>query len=694
MEDDYQITLKGKIKILYQLGKWHDVIKLVEQYNEKYGKDVEVDMMRFKSERRLSKTAPAEENKARITTPESQPQESSESLAAPEIVAKEEPPLLLTADHDAVKNPALLIMDEIPIADQPRLVEEKPEDEPFPEANDLIIVDQFAENTPKFSLDYNEPPSPVNELIITDSFADDKQVISQAAAEPSPIANELIITDPFAEDKQVISQAAAEPSPIANELIITDPFAENEPVFNLVNNEPPVILSDSDKAENISIQIEPRTEEIAIVEESPSKFVNPKSALDFKSNSAMAFDTEPTLAPPPAQKESIARQANVEEKKSSAESLMEMVDEKPYSLSETSSNLLKMTPPPKKNALNFKYFLLLMLPLIAAVILWLALSGKLNLNGGATEKVIPASVIKPQVPAAQKPLQKVAPAVKIPQIDEKEKLVNEKIDQANDFINDGDLLNALAVVREAKKIKMTEPLRLLEELITKKIREDESRAAEQEEDVQSMAQPEEQSYANAETENTLAAWQNFLVQYPHGELAALARKKIVVLQKKAAQKAEQELQLKIQQAQKLKLRSNYVELNQAELNTVLQQLGKPIAQFEQLEHSGEKVIIDFSSGLMWTLWNKPMGFDKAKWWANRIYAGYSGWRLPTVEESMLLLQMDKALYAGLADFAVWTGDGVSDQTRSIWALRLPQGQFIPEDYSQVYYVWAVRKAGK
>ena len=52
MEDDYQITLKGKIKILFQLEKWPDVIKLAEQYNEKYGKDVEVDMMRFKSERR------------------------------------------------------------------------------------------------------------------------------------------------------------------------------------------------------------------------------------------------------------------------------------------------------------------------------------------------------------------------------------------------------------------------------------------------------------------------------------------------------------------------------------------------------------------------------------------------------------------------------------------------------------------
>jgi hypothetical protein len=56
--------------------------------------------------------------------------------------------------------------------------------------------------------------------------------------------------------------------------------------------------------------------------------------------------------------------------------------------------------------------------------------------------------------------------------------------------------------------------------------------------------------------------------------------------------------------------------------------------------------------------------------------------------------MDKALYANLADFAVWTGDGVSDQVRSVWVLKLPLGQFIAQDYERVCYVWAVRRAAK
>jgi hypothetical protein len=664
MEDDYQKTLKGKIKILYQLEKWQDVSKLCAQYNEKYGKDIDIDIIRFKSDRRLNKTAPEEENKARIPTPEGRAPESYEPLALPKTEVPEEPPLLLTAEHETLQNPAMLVMNEIPAAEQPPPVEEKLEYEPFPQENELILTDPFAENEPGFSLANDEPPA---------------------------AANELIITDPFAESEPVFSPVRNQPPAAANGVIITDPSAEGEPVFSLANNEPPVFLIDSEKVENVPIQTEPQAEEIAIVEESSNEFGDTETAFGFKNDPVAKFDTEPVLIAAP-QGEMLTMHIDAEEKKPPAESSREMAAEKPLPVSELLSSPIKKTEFPKKINFNLKYFLVLILPLAAAVVLWLALSGKLNFDGGAAGKVSPADVIEPKVPALQKPARKVPPAAQIPKTDEKDQLVSAKILQADSLIKNNDFLGALAVVLEAKKIKLTEPLRLLEEQITKRIREDESRAAEQIQAVQSIVKSEEQAYGNAETANTLAAWQDFLVQYPQGEFTARARNKIVLLEKKAAQKTEQELQLKIRQAQKLTLRSDYMSLNQAELNVALQQLGKPIVQFEQLEHGGEKVIIDFSSGLMWILWNKPMAFDKAKWWANRIYAGYSGWRLPTVEESLSLLQVDKSLYASLTDFAVWTADGVSDKPRSVWALRLPQGQFIAEDYDQIYYVWAVRKA--
>jgi hypothetical protein len=661
MADDYQSTLRGKIKILYQLEKWLDVVKLCEQYNEKYGKDVEVDMMRFKSERRLNKSAPTEENKAKAPSPEKPPPDNFKAPTAPEVKAEEEPPLLLTEDHKVVQNQAILIKNESSAADQPLLLDEKMDEEPFPQTR------------------------------------------------------ELVVTDPFAEDKPVPDHIAYEPYPDVNELIITDPFEENEPVFSLASNESPVTLPESGKAGNAQVQSEIKDEEMAIMEDGPNESVDTKIAFDFKNNPTMAFDAEPTLAPEP-KAEKVAMQSDQAQEMSllqsqppgsviidksaevwqrdAAVALEEVTDEKPLPLSEPADKYVIQPKSPKKTFFNFKYLLVLIMPLAAAGILWLALSGKLTLGGNGAEKDAPGPAAEPRQPAVRRPARKVTPAVPISQIDENDKLVNEKISQANDFIKRGDFLKALAVVLEAKKIKATEPLRQLEELITKKIREDESRAAEQKQAVQVIAQSEEQSFAKADAENTVAAWQNFILLYPQGTSAARASNKIAALQKKAAQQAEQEFQQKIQQAQKLNRRSDYVSLNQAELNVALQQLGKPIVQFEATEHGGEKVIIDFYSGLMWTLWKKPMDFSKAKWWANRIYAGYSGWRLPTIDESQSLLQMDKTLYADLADFAVWTGDGVSDLPRSVWVLKLPQGQFIAQDYFQVYYVWAVRRAGK
>ena len=154
-----------------------------------------------------------------------------------------------------MRNPAMLVINEISAAGEPRLVEEKLVDEPF-------------------------------ELIITDSFAEDKPPLSQNANEPAPDMNRPIITDPFVEDKPQVNQNANEPAPDQSGLIITDPFAENEPVFNLANNEPPVILSDSVEAENVPIQFEPEKTEMAIVEETPGESLNTKITFDFKSNPA------------------------------------------------------------------------------------------------------------------------------------------------------------------------------------------------------------------------------------------------------------------------------------------------------------------------------------------------------------------------------------------------------------------------
>ncbi|HEX7502976.1 MAG TPA: DUF1566 domain-containing protein, partial [Acidobacteriota bacterium] len=301
-----------------------------------------------------------------------------------------------------------------------------------------------------------------------------------------------------------------------------------------------------------------------------------------------------------------------------------------------------------------------------------------------------------EAPVLRRPRPKipVAPALVAPQADAQDKAFDEKFRQADELYKKGDLLKAWAVLLEAKKIKTTEPLRLLEETLANQIRAAEEKAKQETQVVQSQWEQENQALERATAENTLGAWQNFLKAFPQGEFSSKAERKIAQFEKKAQELADQQLLQKIQQAQKIRPRGDYLGLSQPDISAMLSRGGKPPTQFEAYERGGVKLLLDYASGLMWTLWNKPMVYEKAKWWANRVTAGYGGWRLPTSEEALALLQADRAQYSGLADFSIWTGDTGNELPHTAWVLKIPEGRFSAESYAQDFYVWAVRKAGK
>ncbi len=350
--------------------------------------------------------------------------------------------------------------------------------------------------------------------------------------------------------------------------------------------------------------------------------------------------------------------------------------------------------PGRKRPFGLKLVLLIVLPLVAAAALWLALSGKLDFSGAEEPQVVPQPVAQPPARKRPKPVKPAVSPELSAQLAEQEKEFAEKLRQAEDLDKQGDVLKAWAVLLEAKKIKVTEPLRQLEEQLARKMHEAEEQARKEKEVVQNQWQLESQAFAKAEAEDTLAAWAAFLRSYPDSEKVNQAERRIAVLEKKVQENAQQQLLARVQSTQKARLRAAYLNLSQADIAGMARRGVPPPAQFESYEHGGASVTIDFATGLMWTLWTKPMAYDKAKWWANRVTAGYGGWRLPTAEEALSLLQADRGQYASLADFVVWTGDSVSDQPRTAWALRLPGGQFIAAGNNQICYVWAVRKAGK
>jgi hypothetical protein len=628
MEDEHQSTLKKKIQILFQLGKWPDVVKLCDSYSEKYGKDMEIDMIRFKSERHLGIPVP----------PSAQPM-----AAVPAVPVEEEPPLVLSDAQGAVEI-------EAPPAEVPLAMEA-----PMP------VVMENADSV--------QP-----EIDETDMFG----------------------SDPYAE----------------NELVITDPFELDEPGMKMAPDQPPVSLRDVAPEDAFDIP------HIAALEmdgpaDAPPPSPGGEEEIDFKNAGTMTIDADPELMEMAAPAIPASRPGGEERPddpfRSGAGSVDAVEEPDPewpaaFSRPEAEEKPSRSAPSfhamgeekavPRKKLFTLKLALLILLPLLAAVSLWLALTGKLNFSGAEEPVARTEPARETPVVRRPRPKAKVAPAVVAPLVDEQEKAFNEKFRQAEELYKKGDLLKAWAVLLEAKKIKSTEPLRLLEELLATQIRAAEEQAKQQTQVVQSQWELETKAFERAEAEDTLGAWRSFLTAFPQGEFASRAEKKIANFEKKALELAEQQLLLKIQQAQKIRPRNAYLGLSQADIAAMLNRNGKPPTQFEAYERGGVKMMLDYASGLMWTLWNKPMAYDKAKWWANRVTAGYGGWRLPTVEEALALLQADRGQYSGLAGFSVWTGDTVSDQARMAWVLKFPEGRFSPTGYTEGAYVWAVRKAGK
>ncbi len=160
MEDEHQSTLKKKIQILFQLGKWSDVVKLCESYGEKYGKEAEIETIRYKSERHMGVAAPAAKP-AR-----------EESPATPD----HEKPADTSADETVISDPTIPLIPPSRADELLGLREEKLAYDSAPESDELEIDNGFSDD----------------ELVISDPFADDNPGFSLAPEQPP-----VVISDPM-----------------------------------------------------------------------------------------------------------------------------------------------------------------------------------------------------------------------------------------------------------------------------------------------------------------------------------------------------------------------------------------------------------------------------------------------------------------------------------------------------------------
>jgi len=651
MEDEQRDTQKKKIQILFQLGKWSDVVKLCSSYAEKYGKDMEIDMIRFKSERHLGVASPV-------------PPAGELKPAAPT-----EPVQPAAAEATIVSDPSI-----------PLIPPEK-EEEPSP-IGEEVEPGGVAKNPAE--IDLGDPFSG-DDLVISDPFASDEPPVTMAAEEGAPV------------------EIGDSEAPAVTKL----EFADGNDISTGFAEEPEADLQPEEKEPDLSgfggltidaePDLSPAAADLSRIEPPPEKRHEPPAEAQRRAVGTMyggaAAEAKP-FSPPPVRPHAADEAAPARMIPPDQEGRAEKPQSRPSPYSAASET---PTAEPGKR-LNVKLLLFIILPLLVAAALWLVLSGRLG-PGPAAEEPRPAAQPARPAPPRRRPAP-VKPAATAPtpaldaQAAEQEKKFADTLLQAEELERKGETLKAWALVLEAKKIKVSEPLQQLEERLARKMQEEQAQAQKEKQTALSQWELETQALAKAKEADTIAGWQAFLRDYPQSESAPAAEARITALEKKAQEAAQQQLLQRIQLEQKLRPRAAYASLSPAEAAALARPGGRPPARFEPHAHGNATVTLELNAGLMWSLYNRPMAFDKARWWANRVTAGYSGWRLPTAEEALALLQTDRGQYAGMAGFAVWTGDTVSDQPRAVWVLKLPEGQFVPGPENEVHYVWAVRKAGR
>ena len=127
---------------------------------------------------------------------------------------------------------------------------------------------------------------------------------------------------------------------------------------------------------------------------------------------------------------------------------------------------------------------------------------------------------------------------------------------------------------------------------------------------------------------------------------------------------------------------------------------KIIHRYDLKVINGDKVVIDHAIGLMWHQNGSDnyMKWNVAKQWVrdlnSRGHAGYSDWRLPTLEEAATLLESCKSnglyidpIFSNKHEW-IWTGDEYGSE--GAWGVYFGGGLVFWVNFSSEFYVCPVR----
>lgn len=200
---------------------------------------------------------------------------------------------------------------------------------------------------------------------------------------------------------------------------------------------------------------------------------------------------------------------------------------------------------------------------------------------------------------------------------------------------------------------------------------------------------DEDFFKEVEKKNTSAAYQEYIDRFPTGRHSRDARILVTQLQQKEQQNAEMQIIQQLKSQKKYSLRDMAGSVGEETLQSVIRRISGLPSQFATQTFSRQTVVVDNASGLMWRFQNKTMNFEKAKFWAPMIYAGFSDWRLPTVEECITLTKAPATFFPA-PQMQIWTCDLSLEQDQFIWAFSLPGGVFKVVNAKEEQYLCTVR----
>lgn len=285
-----------------------------------------------------------------------------------------------------------------------------------------------------------------------------------------------------------------------------------------------------------------------------------------------------------------------------------------------------------------------------------------------------------------------APVLSPEEQQQRETLYKRKFQLAQRDFKAGRYKKALQQLSEAEKIKSSGELETLKQQILAKM----------------TKKDDDKAYKHASRTNTIASYQEYLNKYASGLHAEEAQKKIAEL--KELKKREEERKRKLA-ASRVKLRSTPQTLTRDDVKVMLKKYGffekyynstgDFRSKYEVQTIKDHKVIIDYSTGLMWHQSGSEeyMKHNQVRQWIQELnrqkYAGYSGWRLPTLEEAASLMNRTENRYALHVDLLfsreqryIWTADKY-DKNR-VWVVDFYGGDFNPVASDETSFVRPVR----